>query len=168
MTTDMASADGVPFRPRVGRRNAVSISGAIAPGSMFGASAGPAAPASTVANILASVWGSDDDKTEFDYMTNWHDIHGRHNGRTLVAESRRLTEEAINARGNFFLAFVAPVLLTNEMYITIARSEPYIMPLDNIPMQGTPFESNRITTQQQYGLMSYKGAESISSEYLQV
>lgn len=157
---------GMPYKPMNAIRNlnSVGLSHGLQPGSMLGL--GPAAPASVVGNLLAQVWGGNDDKTEYDYLTNWHDIHGRHNGRTIVAESRRLTEEAINARGNFFLAAVAPVLLTNEMYVTISRSEPYIMPLDNIPMMGTPFESNRVAVQQSYGLMSYKGAESISSEFL--
>src|SRR5688572_20646782 len=134
------------YNPKGVGRPAVNMSGAIMPGSMRGN--GPAAPASTVSNILASVWGGgDDNKNEHAYLSNWHDIHGRHNGRTLVAESRRLTEEIINARGNFFLALVAPVLQTNEMYITISRKEPYIMPLDNIPMQGTPYESITVAAQ---------------------
>jgi hypothetical protein len=145
-------------------RNAVKISGSIAPGSVLGA--GPA-PASIVSSILSSVWGgANENPLEFDYMANWHDIHGRHNGRTLVAESRRLTEEAINARGHFFLAATAPVLLTDEMYLTVSTSEPYIMPLDAMAMQATPYESNRVTSQRTYGLESYKGIETITSEFL--
>jgi hypothetical protein len=158
----------VPFTPtaaRITRGNAVTGNGGMhMSGSMFGS--GPA-PAGVVSNILASAWGGgNDNKYEFDYLTGWHNIHGRHNGVTLVAESQRLTEQVVNARGAIFLALTAPPLLTNEMYITIARSEPYIIPLDMMGMQGTPYESGRSASQETYGLASWKGMESITSEYL--
>lgn len=153
-----------PTQARITRGHAVSSNGMVTPGSAMGSAP---APPGIVSNILAAAWGGgNDNKLEFDYLTNWHNIHGRHDGITLVAKSQRLAEEIVNARGALFLALVAPPLITNELYVTIANSEPYITPMDNMAMQGTPYESTRFATQETYGLASYKAMESITSEYL--